>query len=126
MTPNGAAANLAIGGARPVPTLSGKIAAFVSTRPAASLSPDGRAMVKAAFSASGVGNATSLTSSARSSLSNTGASAAPAAGCKRTSEAWARAIGAENFSVKGRIGKHGAFAFSRSQVNSAVKAARTV
>ena len=92
--PNGAAANLAIGGALPVCTLSGKLDALASGRPALSRSVAGISMLNAAFSASGFGNAISLTSVALSSLSNTGASGAPAAGRRRTWAASSRATGA--------------------------------
>ena len=125
-TPNGAAANLAIGGALPVCTLSGKLDALASGRPALSRSVAGISMLNAAFSASGFGNAISLTSVALSSLSNTGASGLPAAGRRRTWAASSRATGAVKRTLIGRIGRHGALARSRSQLKSAVKAARTV
>ena len=120
MTPNGAAANLAIGGAAPVASLSGKLAALASTRPALSFKSPGRLSVNAAFSDSGVGKVSALTSVAVSSLSNTGASAladpgdAGDAGVSRTFAAHSRGTGAEKPSRIGRIGKHGALARSRS------------
>ena len=124
--PNGAAANLAIGGALPVATLSGKLDALASGRPALSFRPGGMATLNVAFSASGVGNSRSLTSVALSSLSNTGASAVPLAGPSRICAATVARIGAEKRTVIGRIGRQGALPCSRSQVNSAVKAARTL
>ena len=126
ITPKGAAENLAIGGASPVATASGKLAALASGRPAASRRPAGSSIVKRAFSASGFGNCTCDTSAAVSSLSNTGANAAPVAGFRRTCCASARATGSEKRSDKGRTGRQGALARSRSQLNSAVKAGRTV
>src|ERR1700712_1980533 len=124
--PNGAAANLAIGGASPVATLSGKLAAFASGRSELSLMPAGNSMLKFEFSGNGVGNVSELSSFDFSSLSNTGASAVPDAGFSRILAASSRDIGDENVNVIGLIGRHGAFARSRSQVNSAVNAARTL
>ena len=124
-TPNGAAANLASGGASPVATLSGKLLALASARPAPSFSSRGNSSVKAVFSGKGPAKLSDETSSALSSLSKLGAIALPPAGCKRTCAATARASGALNVSVSGRIGQHGALAFSRSHENSAVKDLRT-
>ena len=125
MMPNGAVANLAIGGAAPVVTCSGKAPALASSRPEASFKSLGSAMVKRAFSGSGVAKRTCVTSVDLSSLSNTGASAAPRAGCSSTCCACARATGSEKLTVSGLIGRQGAAARSRSQLNSAVKALRT-
>ena len=50
----------------------------------------------------------------------------PAAGRRRTWAASSRATGALKRTLIGRIGRHGALARSRSQLKSAVKAARTV
>ena len=114
-----------MGGAPPVPTLSGKLDALESGRPALSCRPTGMTTLYDAFSASGVGNVTSLSSAALSSLSKTGSTGAPVVGTRRTCVINARGTGAEKRTVIGRIGRQGDVAFSRSQVNSAVKAART-
>jgi hypothetical protein len=71
MIPNGAAANLAIGGALPVCTLSGNADRLASGRPAMSFIARASRPRRFAFSASGR-NATSVTSPDLSSLSNTG------------------------------------------------------
>ena len=68
----------------------------------------------------------SVTSVALSSLSNTGARGSPLAGASRTCAASVRGTGAEKRRLIGRIGRQGAAALSRSQLNSAVKASRTV
>ena len=124
--PNGAAANFAIGGASPVATASGNTPAFASVRSALSFKPLGISTRKPAFSGSGTPNLISLTSTALSSVSNTGRNALPESGISRTLAASSRKTGAEKRTLIGRIGRHGAFALSRSQLNSAVNAGRTV
>ena len=125
-TPNGAAANLAIGGAAPVATLSGKLARWrAAGRRCPSARSAGRRCRPRSRPAAWERRSRSPRS-ALSSLSNTGRerarrSPAPAATCAAS----ARGTGAEKRRLIGRIGRHGAAAFSRSQLNSAVKAART-
>ena len=82
--------------------------------------------MKLAFSGSRDGKLRLLTSPALSSLSNTGASAAPLAGFRRTCAARSRGTAAVKRRRSGRIGRQGALARSRSQLTSAVKAGRTV
>ena len=145
MTPNGAAANLAIGGALPVFTASGNIEALASGRPALSFRLAGNSICSVAFSGSGRAKVTDCTSSPGSArFSNTGAApatAVPAGACRalaaaagaavpgnsrrRILSASPREMGAENRSVIASTGQHGAPARSRSQLNSAVKGLRT-
>ena len=125
ITPKGEAANLAMGGASPVATLSGNEPALASVRPAASFTSRGNSTVIAIDSGSGVGKRTSLTSAAVSSLSNCGLIAEPEAGFRRTASAVARGTGDEKRNAIGRMGRQGASARSRSQLNSAVKGLRT-
>ena len=111
-TPNGAAANLAIGGASPVATLSGKLAALASGRPALSFSSRGRSTLYAAFSAQRLRETRSRSPrSALSSLSNTGASGVAARRRAAAPAPPARAAPApRSAALIGRIGRHGAFA----------------
>jgi len=123
MMPKGAAANLAIGGAGPVATLSGKLAALASTRPAGSFRSRGRVMRSCAFSGSGAGHCSSLVSALSSS--SLGASSLPSAPTRRAASSAARGSGTEKRNASGRSGMQGAWAFSRSQLNSAVNLGRT-
>jgi hypothetical protein len=128
-TPNGAAANLASGGMPPVATFSGKLSALRSVRPEASLKSLGSSSEKAAFSARGAANCTLFTR-----VSACWPSAPPSRrGCRvsvgdfrRMAAASLRGTGALKASCSGRIGRQAAWAFSRSQLNSAAKGWRTL
>ena len=127
--PNGAAANLASGGIPPVDTLSGKLSALRSGRPEASLKSLGSSMVKAVFSASGA-----LTCRLLTRASAWAPSAPPSiwglrvslADWRRMAAASLRGTGALNDSIIGRMGRQAAWAFSRSQLNSAENGSRTL
>ena len=120
-TPKGAAANLASGGISPAATLSGNIWVFDSVRPLTSLKPDGNSIRYEAFSGKGGLKAIVLTSSLLSSSPKKGLIEP-----SRMPSASLRGTGALKFSTIGRIGKQPAWAFSRSQLNSAVKGCRTL
>ena len=113
ITPTGAAENLAIGGASPVATPSGKLAALASGRPAPSFKATGSSIVKRALSANGFAKVTLDTSGVRSSRFNTRSNAAPTAGFGRTCCASARATSSEKRSDKGRTDRKDALAYSR-------------
>ena len=124
--PKGAAENLAKGGMPPVATASGKPLALANVRPDSSLTSDGNLMLRRAFSGSGGAKRTSVKVAPFSSLSSLGAMTTPCAVLNRAPMATERGTGAEKRSTRGRRGKQGALARSRSQENSAVKRGRTV
>ena len=126
--PNGAAANLASGGMPPVATLKGKLSALDRARPAASFKPLGNSSWNSVLSARGAANCTLLTKPSAAWPS----SSPPVWGLidsrgdfRRIAAASLRGTGALKDSVIGRIGRQAAWAFSRSQVNSAKNGART-
>ena len=125
--PKGAAENLASGGITPVATLSGKLAALSGARPLASWKPAGSSTEKAVFSGNGPLKLTPLTSASAvlSSLSNVGFRA-PAVDFRRIASASLRGTGALKARRIGRIGKQGAWAFSRSQLKLRCKGSRTL
>ena len=124
--PKGAAANLASGGIAPVDTFSGKLSALTGERPAASWNARGSSTAYAVCSANGGLKVTSLTTLSPSALSssNTGLCVCFAE-LRRRPSATLRGTGALKFSVMGRIGRHAACAFSRSQLKFTVNASRT-
>ena len=125
--PNGAAANLAIGGALPVCTLSGKLAALASARPALSRSVAGISIAERGVlgerlrerDLADLGRLVVLVEHRRERRAGGRAAGAPA---RRARARPARV----KRTLIGRIGRHGALARSRSQLKSAVNAARTV
>jgi hypothetical protein len=125
--PKGAAANLASGGITPVATFSGKLAALEAARPLASWKPAGSSTVKADFSGSTPLKLTPLTSASPSvsSRSKVGLKLS-LADFRRIASASFRATGALKARRIGRIGRHAAWAFSRSQLKLTENGSRTV
>jgi hypothetical protein len=116
---------LASGGVSPVATFNGNAAALASGPADVVLEIAGTSIVNDVFSGSGAANVTAFTSSPLSSLSKTGFMGAPAGGAELDPFRRLRETGAEKRSTIGRTGRHAAFARSRSQLNSALKALRT-
>ena len=127
-TPNGAAANLASGGRPAVATFSGKLAALRRVRPEASLKSLGSSSVKLVCSGRGASNCTPLITASASPPSSPPSILGlkvSLADLSRMAMASLRGTGALNDSDSGRNGMQAAWAFSRSQLNSAANASRT-
>ena len=124
--PNGAAANLAIGGASPVATSSGKLAALASGRPLVVAHARGHLELQPRV----LGSGTRKSDRARlrppcRPCRTRGASALPSRPTSRTCAASARAHRRREAQPTSAGSAGSGAARSRSQLNSAVKAART-
>ena len=120
------AANFASGGFSSVRTRSGNDRALASGRPASSFNPSGSSIRNCCFSGSPGPNVTPVRSPVSVDFGSCAGHALPAASTSRIFCASAFAIGAVNDSESGRIGMHCASLFTRSHVNDARKAGRTL
>ena len=125
-TPNGAAANLASGGIGPVRTVSGKLSAFCSGRPASSLRPAGKTSCAVLRSGRAALKRISSTLLARASPGLKSGSSVVLPLRSTTCFAQFMGTGALKFSCTGRIGRQAACALGRSQLKVASNGGRTL